>query len=147
MSDNIFHTQLDLETLADALTPLIAERLGDRSSRVVDKDHYRNVAGPPDAQPDAAPEDPWADDTPAEPAKPARGSGGRQKAAQSGRKTVTDDRGKKWTFGIPGAPECEHGEPAAEVSAVKNGKRWKAWACAKGYGDDWRDKCDLFDFH
>jgi hypothetical protein len=57
-----------------------------------------------------------------------------------------DSKGKTWTFGLADAPECEHGEPAAEVIGVgSNNREYTAWACPHGF-KDWRNKCDLFDF-
>jgi hypothetical protein len=59
--------------------------------------------------------------------------------------TVTDDRGKQWTFAAPNAPSCQCGEPAALVKGSTNGKPWSQWRCAKSY-DDWKSKCQFSQF-
>ena len=102
---------------------------------------------PPPESPSA---DPWGDsDTntsgrqenrPEGRPEPSRGNSGRSASG-----VVKDDKGRQWTFGAPGAPQCQCGEPAAQVKGFTNGKPWTQWRCAKSY-DDWRNKCDFSQF-
>lgn len=109
-----------------------------------------------DAQPSApqtAPQgDPWdSTSVPAQPAQPQQQAYSQpaQPPAQppQGRPAagvVTDNKGKTWTFGAPNAPRCQHGEPAALVSAIsqKSGKPYKQWRCARDF-DDYKTKCQF----
>ena len=57
---------------------------------------------------------------------------------------VNSPKGRqRWTLYADNAPECGCGEPAAYVEGATNGKSWKRWACSKGSGDEWRNKCDF----
>jgi hypothetical protein len=59
----------------------------------------------------------------------------------------TDSNGKTWFFGDANAPDCDHRMPAAYVTGEKrNGDEWHAWACPIGFGKNWKDKCDLWEF-
>jgi hypothetical protein len=113
-------------------------------------------------------DDPWAEPAPARQERRSAGPRPSQRQSQGNRQsqpqsrqsagngqrsgTLTDDVGKRWTFGQANAPLCygndnHDPEPAALVNGKgRNGKAYKAWACPLGYGDTWRDKCDLFDF-
>lgn len=78
-----------------------------------------------------------------------RSSGGRGGSRQGGSDVPEsgqhEDRvGKLWEFGLSDAPECDHGMPAAEVT--KPGARWRAWACPLGFGKDYKNKCDLWEY-
>jgi hypothetical protein len=47
-----------------------------------------------------------------------------------------------WTLNPPGGPNCDCDEPAALVHGPKaKGGFFNAYRCAKGSGDDWRNKC------
>jgi hypothetical protein len=49
-----------------------------------------------------------------------------------------------WAFNAPNAPLCHCDITAAYVEGDKaKGGKWKAWRCAKGAGDNWKDKCDF----
>lgn len=87
--------------------------------------------------------DPWdepQDDLPSASQPPAQ----TRSASRAQTITVTTAKGKQqWTLGAERAPDCLCGEPAAYVVGATNGKAWKRWACSKGSGDDWRNKCDF----
>lgn len=99
--------------------------------------------------------DPW-DDAPVEDAKPARKrtapSRPAAKAAGSDAElsalTETDRFGRQWTTGLPDAPDCDCGEPAARLKAKSQaGKPYTVFKCAKGApGGDWREKCEYSEF-
>jgi hypothetical protein len=58
-----------------------------------------------------------------------------------------DSNGKFWEFGLSDAPSCSHRMPAAYVTGEKrNGGQYHAWACPIGFGSQWKDKCDLWEF-
>lgn len=62
---------------------------------------------------------------------------------------VLQDRwGGKWTIGLPEAPNCDHGQPAALKDwTSRSGKRTKAYKCANGApGGDFNDQCEFFDY-
>lgn len=109
-----------------------------------------------DADEPAAADDPWAEPAPVQESRPAparstsQGAPARRQEANGGPPVsgpFEDNFGRTWTFGKPGAPQCEHGETAAHLKAKsKAGKPYQAWVCPKGYGDTWRDKCDTFEF-
>jgi hypothetical protein len=89
------------------------------------------------------PDAPADDETPAEPATaPARGGSG-PAPARTG--TQTDNKGRVWTFGAPGAPDCQCGEPAVMVKGLTNGKGWTQYRCARDY-DDYKNKCQFSQF-
>ena len=55
--------------------------------------------------------------------------------------------GQVWEFGLSEAPSCAHRMPGAYVSGQKrDGSDWHAWACPIGFTDQWKDKCDLWEF-
>lgn len=93
--------------------------------------------------PDEPSEDPWADPTPTD-----RGSSGApaqsQPASADAVSTVTDKFGRQWTMGLPEAPTCDCGVPAARLRAKAkgSGKTYVVWKCAKAQGSEWRDKCE-----
>lgn len=71
-----------------------------------------------------------------------------QGAAQPSRPSVLNVKGPQgmqtWTLNPPGGPECKCGEPAALVHGPKaKGGFFDAYRCAKGSGDNWRNKCDF----
>jgi hypothetical protein len=57
----------------------------------------------------------------------------------------TKNGDQTWTFHAPNAPTCHCDIVAAHVEGKKrdSDKTWKAWRCAKGAGDNWKDKCDF----
>lgn len=58
-----------------------------------------------------------------------------------------DNNGKLWEFGLSDAPSCQHRMPAAFVTGEKrNGGQYHAWACPIGFGSNWKDKCELWEF-
>lgn len=99
--------------------------------------------GAPQSAPRAPDADPW--DEPAGDAPPSRPATTQARSAPAARTvTVTTAKGKQqWTLGANDAPDCLCSEPAAYVVGATNGKTWKRYACAKGSGDDWRNKCDF----
>jgi hypothetical protein len=147
----------ELAALADELAPLLADRL-----RLPVDDETDAFQSEQNSVPDEPVEDdPWAEPAQRQTPKQGQRSNSRQRPAQSRQSgnsgppatgTKTDDVGKRWTFGKADAPDCFGNDnhdpsPAALVNGTgKNGKKYKAWACAYGFGDSWRDKCDLFDF-
>lgn len=98
----------------------------------------------PQGAPRTPQSDPW--DEPATDAPASRPAAAQASSARPAARTVTVTTAKgkqQWTLGADRAPECACGEPAAYVVGATNGKTWKRWACAKGSGDDWRNKCDF----
>lgn len=119
-----------------------------------------------------SPSDPWADE-PTEPddddpwAEPAASptkarttsspSSAKPSAASTSSQSSdeinyvnTDRFGRKFHHGLPEAPQCDHGEPAAKMTAKKkSGKgNYSKWVCDKvnNKADEWRDKCDFEDW-
>jgi hypothetical protein len=96
--------------------------------------------------------DPW-DNTPVADNRPSqtRSAPQRQSAQPSGgsgAQTETDRFGREWTTGLPDAPACKHGDPAARLKAKsQKGKPYTVWACAKGApSGDYRNKCDFWEY-
>jgi hypothetical protein len=60
----------------------------------------------------------------------------------------TPNGDRTWTFGVEGAPECDCGYPAAQVSGVseKTGKDWTAFWCPLGFSTHYKDKCKFSEF-
>jgi hypothetical protein len=93
--------------------------------------------------------DPWADEATA--SKPARAA--RPNTVElfpsSGAHTVETPQGDRtWEFGKQGAPECDCGYAAANVSGKgSNGKTFHAWRCPVGFSKDhYKDKCSFSEF-
>lgn len=87
--------------------------------------------------PPGQPADPWAASGPASaPAPPM---------PAPGVKTVQTRNGaQSWTFSPPGGPLCQCNEPAAFVrGTTSKGAPYSAYRCAKGAGDNWRNKCEF----
>jgi len=99
--------------------------------------------GAPQSAPSAPMADPW-DDAPDD-VPPASSPATQARSAPRAQTiTVTTAKGRQqWTLGADRAPDCLCGEAAAYVVGATNGKTWKRWACSKGSGDDWRNKCDF----
>lgn len=93
--------------------------------------------------------DPWASDADPTSAstRPSRSGSGTTASSDSGTKTVKTKNGvQTWRFPSD-APECDCGQPAGLVSAASaEGKRYKAFRCAKRAGDDWRNACEFNDW-
>lgn len=50
-------------------------------------------------------------------------------SSESSVKEETDKWGKKFTYGVPGAPSCPHG-PRVKINAIsKAGKPYEGWVC------------------
>lgn len=94
--------------------------------------------------------DPWATDDPTETPAGAGGSrrSGGNAADASGLVKTKDDFGRTWTVGLPDAPICDCGEPAAKCNgrAQRTNKPYTVWKCAKATGSDWQDKCEFSEF-
>jgi hypothetical protein len=102
--------------------------------------------------------DPWSGKTVTEPARrrsaprtePSRAipDGAPSAASSSSVRRDTDRFGSQWTFGLPEAPDCEHGERSAMVKGQSRaGKDYTAYKCARGGpGGDWRTKCEFFKY-
>lgn len=102
--------------------------------------------------------DPWSDKDVQEPdrrrsaarTEPSRGTSGAASGGSDGGPVEKIDRfGGKWVLGLPDAPNCDHGQPAAlKTWKARTGKLTTAFVCAKGAPDsqDWSDKCDFFEF-
>lgn len=91
-------------------------------------------------------DDPWGSSTPASgtqaPQRPAQGRAGGTQG--SGVRMIRDSFDREWTLNIPGAPACTCGKPAAKVKAKSRAGRWfTTYKCAKGAGENWRDKCEF----
>ena len=128
---------------------------------------------PASTESSASPSDPWddgglpdepADDDPwSEPSTPTTAS----KSSQTGRSpssstssadasssdsyVVHDRFGRKFQHGLPEAPKCDHGLPAAKMTAKKrSGKgNYSKWVCPKVKSKDdnsWKDKCEFEDW-
>lgn len=75
--------------------------------------------------------------------EPRSGGSGSYAGGASNVLTIKGPNGMQtWTLNPPGGPECDCGEPAALIHAPKaKGGFYDAYRCAKGAGDNWRDKC------
>lgn len=62
-----------------------------------------------------------------QPASPAAPAG--PAPSTDGPKTETDNWGSTFTYGIPGAPACPHGERVQKKATSKAGKPYTAWVC------------------
>jgi hypothetical protein len=92
--------------------------------------------------------DPW-DNTPVSDNKPAQTRSAPQRQSSGQRASVETDRfGREFTLGLPDAPACNCGDPAARVKGKsRQGKPYTMWKCAKEAPDgDWRSKCDFAEF-
>lgn len=131
-----------------------------RSSKPASEDADWNSDGPwSGSEGSAKPErtDPW-DDEPVADSKPARTrsgpSRGNSRPAQTEEaagevQNKVDKFGRTWTLGLPDAPNCHCGVPAARMKGKgrDSGKSYTKFKCAKGAPDgDWRDKCDYDEF-
>jgi hypothetical protein len=94
--------------------------------------------------------DPWgSNDTDDDPEPPKRPTRSRAEADEDDGPVTTRDKFKReFTVGLPDAPDCDCGEPAARVKAKsKVGKWYTTFKCAKSApGGDWRSKCDFSEF-
>lgn len=102
--------------------------------------------------------DPWSGDVVREPARkrpaartaPSRTTspGAPTAASSSSVRRDTDRFGNEWTYGLPEAPDCDHGEKAAMVKGrSRAGKDYTAYKCSRGGpGGDWRTKCEFFKY-
>lgn len=111
-----------------------------------------------DAQPESdskASADPWADDDAgSKPATSQRSSQARTDPAigvlfpaGGGYDRDTPNGKRHWDFGLPDAPECDCGYPAAMVTGYKGDKKWQAYWCPVGFNKEkWRDKCKFSEF-
>jgi hypothetical protein len=123
------------------------------------------------AEGDPAPEietDPWKG-TPVTPRPsagrtgPSRGtSGGQHRVPNRRERPPVEDQGpgdtyttydnfrNQYLINSPNAPQCSCGDGsiAALVTrkSKKDGKSYKVYNCAKGAGDDWKNKCDYWKF-
>lgn len=95
--------------------------------------------------------DPW-DDAPVD-EKPAVRRTAPSRGNSEDTYTKTDSFGRQWTLGLPDAPTCDCGEPAARMKGKAGpqsrnpGKPYTVFKCAKGAPDgDWRSKCDFSEF-
>lgn len=112
---------------------------------------------------DTGPADPWAGDsgdedlwgTPAQsrapkgsPARTHRRADPSPSSPHPNITTSTDRFDRQWTLGLPEAPDCHCGDPAARVKGKSQaGKPYTAYKCAKGAPDgNWQDKCDFSEF-
>jgi hypothetical protein len=88
-------------------------------------------------------EDPWADDSYAAPGSSQRPA---QNAADP--KTTIDKFKRQWTVGLPDAPNCGCGIPAARVrgKSQSTGKPYTMWKCAKAPTEQWSSKCNFSEF-
>lgn len=114
--------------------------------------------GPQAASKPPARQDPWdgteVEDKPARRrSAPSRGNQRPSRPAQDDSATgdveqSTDKFGRVWTVGLPDAPTCHCGEPAARMKAKsQKGNKYTKFKCAKGApGGDWQDKCDFDEF-
>ena len=96
----------------------------------------------PAAETSAPAEDESADPWGAKPSKPASTT---TPAREMPYEQVTDRFGREWTMGLPDAPSCYHGAPAARVKAKSQKGNWyTVWLCAKGASTtDFREKCEF----
>lgn len=95
--------------------------------------------------------DPWAED-----AKPATRPAAKANAQHAAAGTLfpasgvyvkeTPNGDRTWTFGVDGAPDCDCGYPAAQVSGKKGTKTWTAYWCPIGFTKNYRDKCKFSEF-
>lgn len=124
---------------------------GGRTARRSDEGPADPWASGGDAQPDSEPTDgdPWGEDNPPAPRGRQRSTQGRSGGNSGGRPHVEKDRfDREWTTGLPDAPDCNCGEPAARCKAKSQAGKWyTTWKCAKGApGGDWQSKCEFSEF-
>jgi len=77
---------------------------------------------------------------------PSRGTSGDD---THGVTTQTDKFDRRWTMGLPEAPLCYCGDPAARVQGrgQQSGKPYTQYRCAKGAPNgDYRNKCEFSEF-
>jgi hypothetical protein len=101
---------------------------------------------PPPPVPAPVPADPWAGaGGTSAPAPPGPGVASPPVYAAPSVITVQTRQGAQtWTLAPPGAPMCQHNEPAAFVrGTTKDGKPYSAYRCALGSGPNWRSKCEF----
>lgn len=144
----------DLVTVLSELKD--AEALDVVTTGVKTKPGAKQVTEEPETASDDTAADPWADDEEAEEkpaAKPKARTKPKPKPAPADDDEEpniykeTDNFGNVYTMGLPEAPECLCGDPAAKVRAkARSGKMYNAWRCAKGVGDDWKSKCTYSEF-
>jgi hypothetical protein len=101
------------------------------------------------SQTDSKPQkrDPWTQE-PVEDSRPAQRRSAPSRATSDGgsqgAEVIVDRFGREFALGLPEAPNCDHGEPAARMKAKSQaGKRYTQWVCAKAAGDDYKQKCDF----
>lgn len=101
--------------------------------------------------------DPWSGDPVPESAprrsvartEPSRGSSGSGSGGSAPDVRMdTDKWGNRWTFNLPEAPDCEHGEKAARFQGTsQRGNKYTVYKCARGGpGGDWQSKCGFSKF-
>jgi hypothetical protein len=92
--------------------------------------------------------DPWGSGNGGGTQTQQRSAPAQPQASGGGGITVTKDKfGGEYTLGLPEAPGCDCGEPAARLKTKsKAGKFYTVWRCAKAAGSDWRDKCAFSEF-
>ena len=128
---SVFHTQFDLEKLADALMPLIEERLNGNG-------RGRPAANEPDDWPsdepaDNAADDPWAEDEPQRQERPASrsqgrsaprngGSGRSSGGGRSGARSSGGNRSSRGNGGNRGGSGSDI--PSSGTERDGNGKEW-----------------------
>src|SRR6266702_1345665 len=158
-----FHAQIDLRRLAESLAPYLADHAGSGPASRPDEESSWNTTDWPD-------EDPWSsgqqvrEDRPEKrsgPSAPDSGAGNRSRsnASPAARnedngprrrpEQSVDKFGREWTFGERDAPDCSC-QPAARAGRVEGtsqaGNDYNAWACAKGFGEDYRDRCNFWEY-
>jgi hypothetical protein len=115
------------------------------------------ASGTPTALPSS---DPWAASAPEEDAQwPGEASVAREAitkpqaaaaptaSSSAGLSKTTDKFGREFTMGLPDAPSCLCGLPAARMKAKsQKGKWYTQWKCSKANGENWRQKCDFSEF-
>ncbi len=84
-------------------------------------------------------DDPWG------PGTVTNSDGDTSPVTGSAPKVSTDRFGRRFMTGLPNAPECNCGAPAAKMSATSRaGKAFSAWRCADDApGGDYTRKCEF----
>jgi hypothetical protein len=92
--------------------------------------------------------DPWDDAPVGDRPSGARSAPSRATQPDGDVEQATDKFGRVWTTGLPDAPVCECGLPAARMKGKSQaGKPYTVFKCAKGApGGDWRSKCEFSEF-
>ena len=98
-------------------------------------------------------DDPWGADEPVDDnqsfSEPASSSNNSSAGSNGSAPYVTRDKfQREFTHNAPGAPSCQHGDPAVKMKAKKkdNSGTYSKWVCERSCDDRWKTKCDFSEY-